>query len=79
MRLCQFIEANINYGNMWWRHQMEAFSALLALRAGNSPVSGEFPSQMPVTQSFDVFFDLHLNNTFDSDTNNDNESTLRCL
>ena len=42
----------------WWRHQMETFSALLALCAGNSPVSGEFPSQRPVTQSFDVFFDL---------------------
>ena len=27
----------------------------------NSPVTGEFPSQRPVTQSFDVFFDLRLN------------------
>ena len=27
----------------WWRHQMETFSALLAICAGNSPVSGEFP------------------------------------
>ena len=27
----------------WWRHQMETFSALLALCAGNSPVTGEFP------------------------------------
>ena len=45
----------------WWRHQMETFSALLALCAGNSPVSGEFPAQRPVTRSFDVFFDLHLN------------------
>ena len=44
----------------WWRHQMETFSALLALCAGNSPVSGEFPAQRPVTRSFDVFFDLHL-------------------
>ena len=35
--------------------------ALLALCAGNSPVTGEFPSQRPVTQSFDVFFDLCLN------------------
>ena len=39
---------------------MEAFSALLALCAGNSPVSGEFPAQRPVTRSFGVFFDLHL-------------------
>ena len=42
----------------WWRHQMETFSALLAICAGNSPVPGEFPSQRPVTRSFDVFFDL---------------------
>ena len=28
----------------WWRHQMETFSALLALCAGNSPVIGEFPA-----------------------------------
>ena len=45
----------------WWRHQMETFSALLALCAGNSPVTAEFPSQMPVTQSIGVFFDLVLN------------------
>ena len=40
----------------WWRHQMETFSALLAICAGNSPVTGEFPSQRPVTRSFDVCF-----------------------
>ena len=45
----------------WWRHQMETLSALLALWAGNSPVTREFPSQRPVTRSFDVFFDLCLN------------------
>ena len=45
----------------WWLHQMETFSALLALCAGNSPVPGEFPAQRPVTRSFDVFFDLCLN------------------
>ena len=43
---------------------METFSVLLALCAGNSPVPGEFPSQRPVTQSFDVFFDLRLNKRF---------------
>ena len=42
----------------WWRHQMETFSALLAICAGNSPVPGEFPAKRPVTRSFDVFFDL---------------------
>ena len=36
---------------------MDAFTVLLALCAGNSPVTGEFPSQRPVTRSFDVFFD----------------------
>ena len=40
-------------------HQMETFSALLAL---SSP--GEFPSQRPVTRTFDVFFDLRLNKGF---------------
>ena len=45
----------------WWRHQMETFSALLAICAGYSPVPGEFPTQRPVTQSFDVYFDLHPN------------------
>ena len=38
----------------WWRHQMETFSALLAICAGNSPV----PVQRPVTRSVDIFFDL---------------------
>ena len=45
----------------WWRHKMENFSALLALCAGNSPVTGEFPSQRPVTLSSGVLFDLRLN------------------
>ena len=40
---------------------METFSALLAICAGNSPVTGEFPTQRPVTQSFDVYFDLRPN------------------
>ena len=44
-----------------WRHQMETFSALLALCEGNPLVTGGFLSQRPVTRSFDVFFDLHLN------------------
>ena len=41
--------------------KMETFSALLALCAENSPVTGEFPAQRPVTRSFDVFFHLCLN------------------
>ena len=45
----------------WWRHHMETFFALLALCAGNSPVTSEFPTQRPVTRSFVVSFDLRLN------------------
>ena len=40
---------------------METFSALLALCAGNSPVTDEFPSQRRQAWSFDIFFDLRLN------------------
>ena len=43
-----------------WRHQTETCSALLTLCVGNSPVTGEFPSQRPVTRNFDIFFDLRL-------------------
>ena len=43
----------------WWRH--ETFPALLVLCEGNPPVTGGFPSQRPVTQSIDGFFDLRLN------------------
>ena len=45
----------------WWHHQMETFSPYLALWAENSLITGEFPSQRPVTRSFDVFFHLCLN------------------
>ena len=38
---------------------MKTFAALLALCVGNSPVTGEFPAQRPVTRNFDVFFDLN--------------------
>ena len=40
---------------------METFSALLAICAGNAPVSGKFSAQRPATRGFDVFFDLRLN------------------
>ena len=49
------------WSGSWSRHQMETFSALQAICAGNSPVPGEFPTQRPVTRGFDVFFDLRLN------------------
>ena len=43
---------NISHtSSTWWRHQMETFSALLAICEGNSPVTGEFLAQRPVTRS----------------------------
>ena len=50
-----------SHPSSWWRHRMGAFSMLLALCVGNSPVPSEFPTQRPVTRSFDAFFDLCLN------------------
>ena len=39
----------------WWRHQMETFSALLALCEGDSPVIGEFPHRwIPLTKANDA-------------------------
>ena len=57
----QQLLAMLRFKTIWWRHQMETFSALLTLWMGNSLVTGEFPSQRTVTLSFDVFFDLCLN------------------
>ena len=37
---------------------METISALLDIFAGNPPVTDEFPTQRPVTQSFDVLGSL---------------------
>ena len=56
--ISQQLKAALNNCKSLWRHQMETFSALLAICAGNSPVTGEFPTQRPVTRSFDVYFDL---------------------
>ena len=55
------LQLKLRCDKTWWRHQMETFSALLAICAVNSPVTGEFTAQRPVTRSFDVFFDLRLN------------------
>ena len=41
--------------------KMETISVLLTLCAGNSLVTGEFSSHMPVTRSFDASFELGLN------------------
>ena len=54
----------------WWHHQMETFSALLALCEGNPPVTGGVPSQRPVIRGFDGSFDQCGNKWLDkqSDT-----------
>ena len=53
---------------------METFSALLAFCAGNSPITGEFAAQRPVTRGFDVFFDCTWTNSW---ANNGDTSDLR--
>ena len=57
----------------WWRtHASENWVTMMTSSngniflvtgplCGNSPVTGEFPSQRPVTRGFDIFFDLRLN------------------
>ena len=40
-----------------WRHSQRYWPFVWE----NSPVTGEFPTQKPLTRSFDVFFDLRLN------------------
>ena len=41
---------------IWWKH-FPRYGPL----CGNSTATGEFPTQRPVTRSFDVFFDPRLN------------------
>ena len=43
-----------DHGSAFWVHD-ERISALLAICAGKSPVTGEFPAQRPVTRSFNFF------------------------
>ena len=54
---------------------METFSPLLAICAGNSPVSPEFTAQRPVMQGFDVFFDRIWINGW---VNNHKAGDMRC-
>ena len=59
-RICSHTGGKVQVPHTWWRHEMETFSALLAICAGNSPLPGEVPAQRPVKRSFDIFFDLRL-------------------
>ena len=57
-----------DFPSTWWRHQLETFSVLLVICAGNSPVTGEIPEERPVTRIFDVFFILRLNKRLSKQT-----------
>ena len=52
-KLLHLLQSQDMHERNWWRHQ--TFSALLAVCEGNSPVTGEFPTQRAVTRSFDGF------------------------
>ena len=58
--LLRHVLKHTNQHKIWWRQQMATASALLAIYDGNSPVTGEFPAQRPVTRGFGVFCDLRL-------------------
>ena len=56
--MTHFPEAFINHDDVIiWKH----FPRYWPFVRGNSPVTGEFPAQRPMTRSFDIFFDLRLN------------------
>ena len=43
--LVSLLRPRCDKGTAWWRHQMETFSALLAICAGNSPVNSPHKGQ----------------------------------
>ena len=55
---CKIKQCKLENEKYMMTSSMETFSALRAICAKNSPVTGEFPAQRPVTRSSDVFFDL---------------------
>ena len=58
----QYARSMLTYADfMMTSSNGKKMSALHVFCAGNSSVTGEFPAQMPVTQSFGVFFDRRLN------------------
>ena len=66
-KICIFIQMSLKCAlggpldNYMMTSSNEYIFRVTGLCAGNSPVPGEFSAQRPVTRSFDVFFDLHLN------------------
>ena len=57
---CKYL-TNIMSSVVMMTSSNENISCLLAISAGNSPVTGKFPSQRPVTRTFDTVFDLQRN------------------
>ena len=70
MRRCHWLISS------WWRHQLETDLLVTApiLCDGNPSVTGGFPSQMPLTRIFDVFFALRPNTQW---ANNQDAGDLR--
>ena len=58
---CMKLLMKLGHGWIMMTSSNGNISASLALCAGNSPVTGDFPAQRSVTRSFDVFFDLCQN------------------
>ena len=56
-----YLKIVLELAGTWKRRQMETFSVLLAICAGNSPAPGEFPAQRPVKRRLNIFFHLRLN------------------
>ena len=54
----------------WWRHQMETFSALLAICVGNSSVTGEIPAKGQWRELW-VFFCAWINGWVNNRGNGD--------
>ena len=58
------IRHNTSYTLLYWVVHDDAIKWThfrVTGRSGNSLVNGGFPAHSPVTRSFDIFFDLHLN------------------
>ena len=66
---CHLLAPKSSYQLIWNRNNVMTSSngnifRVIGHLCGNSPVTGEFPAQRPVTRSFGVFFDLCLNERF---------------
>ena len=59
----------------WWGHQVETFSAVLALCRGNSPVTGEFPHKRQWRGALMFSFNCTWINSW---LNNREDGDLRC-